>query len=102
MKSHPISKKMLFIIFSKPNNPRGLNATILAHKAREHGLTGAVFNSITTAYQNALEAAKDADLIYIIKHLCGCRNFIIILFFAAYSKKEAYICTRNKEMKITN
>jgi hypothetical protein len=29
---YPISK-MLFIIFSKPNS-KGLNATILAHKAR--------------------------------------------------------------------
>jgi dihydrofolate synthase/folylpolyglutamate synthase len=55
---------MLFIIF-QTNNPRGLNATILAHKAREN-ITGAVFNS-TTAYQNALEAAKDADLIYIME-----------------------------------
>jgi dihydrofolate synthase/folylpolyglutamate synthase len=61
----PLFPKNAVYYFSKPNNPRGLNATILAHKAREHGLTGAVFNSITTAYQNALEAAKDADLIYI-------------------------------------
>ncbi|MFB0909892.1 MAG: bifunctional folylpolyglutamate synthase/dihydrofolate synthase, partial [Flavobacterium sp.] len=61
----PLFPKNAVYYFSKPNTPRGLDATILAHKAREHGLTGAVFNSITTAYQNALEAAKDTDLIYI-------------------------------------
>jgi dihydrofolate synthase/folylpolyglutamate synthase len=55
---------MLFIIFQNQIT-KGLDATILAQKQREHGLTGTVFNSITTAYQNALEAAKDADLIYI-------------------------------------
>jgi dihydrofolate synthase/folylpolyglutamate synthase len=47
----PLFPKMPFII-SKPNNPRGLDATILADKANQHGLTGTVFNSITTAYQN--------------------------------------------------
>jgi dihydrofolate synthase/folylpolyglutamate synthase len=61
----PLFPKNAIYYFSKPNNPRGLDATILAGKAKENGLTGAVFNSITTAYQNALEAAKDTDLIYI-------------------------------------
>jgi dihydrofolate synthase/folylpolyglutamate synthase len=61
----PLFPKNAVYYFSKPNNPRGLDATILAHKAREHGLTGTVFTSITTAYQNALKAAKDTDLIYI-------------------------------------
>jgi dihydrofolate synthase/folylpolyglutamate synthase len=51
--------------FSKPNNPRGLDATTLANKAQQYGLAGTVFNSITTAYQNAIESAADTDLIYV-------------------------------------
>lgn len=61
----PLFPKNAIYYFSKPNNPRGLDATILADKASQHGLTGTVFNSITTAYQNALKAAEDTDLIYI-------------------------------------
>jgi dihydrofolate synthase/folylpolyglutamate synthase len=44
---------MLFTT-SKPN-PRGLDATILADKARANGLTGAVYNSITAFTKKALE-----------------------------------------------
>ncbi|MBE0392010.1 folylpolyglutamate synthase/dihydrofolate synthase family protein [Flavobacterium sp. PL002] len=51
--------------FAKPNNPRGLNAAILAEKATQHGLNGEVFNSITEAYTKALETASHSDLIYI-------------------------------------
>ncbi|NGY37306.1 bifunctional folylpolyglutamate synthase/dihydrofolate synthase [Flavobacterium sp. XN-5] len=61
----PLFPKNAIYYFSKPNNPRGLDATILATKASEHGLTGTVFNSITTAYEKALEAAEDTDFIYI-------------------------------------
>jgi dihydrofolate synthase/folylpolyglutamate synthase len=61
----PLFPKNAFYYFSKPNNPRGLDATILASKASEHGLAGTVFNSITTAYKKALEAAEDTDFIYI-------------------------------------
>ncbi|NRT14998.1 dihydrofolate synthase/folylpolyglutamate synthase [Flavobacterium sp. 28A] len=51
--------------FAKPNNPRGLDAAILAEKATQHGLNGEVFNSITEAYTKALETASHSDLIYI-------------------------------------
>jgi len=61
----PLFPKNAIYYFAKPNNPRGLDATILADKSSQHGLTGTVFNSITTAYQNALKAAEDTDLIYI-------------------------------------
>ncbi|MFT4983302.1 MAG: dihydrofolate synthase/folylpolyglutamate synthase [Flavobacterium sp.] len=61
----PLFPRNAIYYFSKPNNPRGLDATILADKARANGLTGAVYNSITTAYQKALETCKDSDLIYI-------------------------------------
>jgi dihydrofolate synthase/folylpolyglutamate synthase len=61
----PLFPKNAIYYFSKPNTPRGLDATTLADKAKEHGLTGTVFNSITIAYQNAIEAAADTDLIYL-------------------------------------
>lgn len=61
----PLFPKSAVYYFSKPNNPRGLDATILATKASEHGLIGTVFNSITTAYKEALETAEDTDFIYI-------------------------------------
>ncbi|NRS89592.1 dihydrofolate synthase/folylpolyglutamate synthase [Flavobacterium sp. 7E] len=51
--------------FAKPNNPRGLDAAILAEKATQHGLNGEVFNSITEAYTKVLETASHSDLIYI-------------------------------------
>lgn len=61
----PLFPKNAIYYFSKPNNPRGLDATTLANKAQQYGLTGTVFNSITTAYQNAIESAADTDLIYV-------------------------------------
>ncbi|MGO4821969.1 MULTISPECIES: bifunctional folylpolyglutamate synthase/dihydrofolate synthase [unclassified Flavobacterium] len=61
----PLLPKEAIYYFSKPNNPRGLDATVLAEKAQQQGLAGTVFNSITEAYQKALESAKDTDLIYI-------------------------------------
>ncbi|CAM2935139.1 bifunctional folylpolyglutamate synthase/dihydrofolate synthase [Flavobacterium frigoris] len=61
----PLFPKNAIYYFSKPNNPRGLDATILADKANQHGLTGTVFNSITEAYKKALQSAEDTDLIYI-------------------------------------
>jgi dihydrofolate synthase/folylpolyglutamate synthase len=51
----PLFPKNAIYYFSKPNNPRGLDATILAEKARANGLTGTVFNSITAAYQKLLK-----------------------------------------------
>jgi dihydrofolate synthase/folylpolyglutamate synthase len=61
----PLFPKNAIYYFSKPNNPRGLDATTLANKAQQYGLAGTVFNSITTAYQNAIESAADTDLIYV-------------------------------------
>jgi dihydrofolate synthase/folylpolyglutamate synthase len=61
----PLFPKNAIYYFSKPNNPRGLDATTLANKAQQYGLAGTVFNSITTAYQNAIASAADTDLIYV-------------------------------------
>lgn len=51
--------------FCKPNIPRGLNAKILQQKASEFNLIGKVYNSVSNAYQAAIENSKAKDLIYI-------------------------------------
>lgn len=61
----PILPTNAIYYFSKPNNPRGLEAAILSSKAAEHGLKGTIFNSITDAYKKALDSANPGDLIYI-------------------------------------
>lgn len=61
----PIFPKKAIYYFCKPNIPRGLDASILAQKALEFGLHGKVYNSVSEAYQNALQIATTADFIYI-------------------------------------
>jgi folylpolyglutamate synthase/dihydropteroate synthase len=79
------------IYYSKPNNPRGLDATILAEKKAKRP-DRAVFNSITAAYQRTLETSKDTDFIYIGgSTFCSCRNFIFIFYFIVYPKKDLYL-----------
>ena len=51
--------------FCKPNVPRGLEASILQEKALSFGLFGEVFNSVSEAYDFALQKAKNNDLIYV-------------------------------------
>lgn len=61
----PLLPKNAIYYFTKPNNPRGLPAEELYSKAIAYGLTGQVYNSVTTAYKKALQAAIDKDMIYI-------------------------------------
>jgi len=61
----PLLPKNAIYYFSKPNNPRGLDAKELYDKATTHNLQGQVYNSITTAYKKALGAATNSDFIYI-------------------------------------
>ena len=61
----PLFPKNANYYFCKPNIPRGLDASILAKKALEFGLHGKVYNSVSEAYQNALENARTTDFIYI-------------------------------------
>ncbi|MGO4818605.1 bifunctional folylpolyglutamate synthase/dihydrofolate synthase [Flavobacterium sp. W22_SRS_FP1] len=61
----PLLPKNAIYYFSKPNNPRGLDSQELYKKALDFNLKGEVFNSITTAYQKAKQAAKDNDFIYV-------------------------------------
>ncbi len=61
----PLFPKNTNYYFCKPNIPRGLDASILAKKALEFGLHGKVYNSVSEAYQNALQNARTTDFIYI-------------------------------------
>jgi dihydrofolate synthase/folylpolyglutamate synthase len=61
----PLFPKNAVYYFCKPNIPRGLEATILAQKALEFGLHGKVYNSVSEAYQDAVQNSTTADFIYI-------------------------------------
>ena len=61
----PLFPKNANYYFCKPNVPRGLEPQILQKKATEFGLSGEVFNSVSEAYDEAVNSAKDSDFIYI-------------------------------------
>ncbi|MCW1149205.1 bifunctional folylpolyglutamate synthase/dihydrofolate synthase [Flavobacterium lacisediminis] len=61
----PLFPKNANYYFCKPNVPRGLEPQILQKKATEFGLYGEVFNSVSEAYEEAINLAKDSDFIYI-------------------------------------
>jgi dihydrofolate synthase/folylpolyglutamate synthase len=58
--------------FCKPNNFRGLDASILEQKANKYLLKGNTYNSVTEAYNSAKSEAANNDFIYI-----GGSNFIV-------------------------
>lgn len=61
----PLFPKKANYYFCKPNIPRGLEVQILKEKATSFGLKGEVYNSVSEAYQKALENAEATDFIYI-------------------------------------
>lgn len=61
----PLFPKNAKYYFCKPNVPRGLDSEILKQKADDFGLFGKVFNSVSEAYDEAVNSAKDSDFIYI-------------------------------------
>ena len=61
----PLFPKNAKYYFSRPDIPRGLDATVLQAKAEEFGLTGKVYPSIPEAYQEALNLASKTDFIYV-------------------------------------
>lgn len=61
----PLFPKTAQYYFCKPNVPRGLDAVVLQEKAKEYGLKGDIFNSVSEAYQSALEASGKGDFIYV-------------------------------------
>ena len=61
----PLFPKKAKYYFCKPNVPRGLNAEILKERASDFGLIGKAFNSVSEAYEMAMQSAKELDFIYI-------------------------------------
>ena len=61
----PLFPKEAIYYFCKPDIPRGLDAVILQKEAVNYNLKGTVFNSVSKAYQAALENATTNDFIYI-------------------------------------
>ena len=61
----PLFPKDAHYYFSKPNIPRGLEATELQKKAVNFGLVGKVYSSISEAYAWALNTATENDFIYV-------------------------------------
>ncbi|MBF6640422.1 bifunctional folylpolyglutamate synthase/dihydrofolate synthase [Flavobacterium sp. J49] len=61
----PLFPKKAKYYFCKPNIPRGLEAEILAAKAKDFELNGEIYNSVSNAYENATKKATANDFIYI-------------------------------------
>jgi len=61
----PLFPKNAIYYFCKPNIPRGLEAAILAQKAKQYGLDGKIYNSVSAAYENAKQNAQPTDFIYV-------------------------------------
>lgn len=61
----PLFPKSAIYYFSKPGVPRGLEAKVLGQKAGEFELEGRVFNSVSEAYDAAVDAALDEDLVFV-------------------------------------
>ncbi|CAM3980804.1 folylpolyglutamate synthase/dihydrofolate synthase family protein [Flavobacterium cucumis] len=61
----PLFPKNAKYYFCKPNVPRGLDVEELMLKASGFGLFGEVFNSVSEAYVEAVNSAKESDFIYI-------------------------------------
>lgn len=61
----PLFPKNAIYYFCKPNVPRGLDAAALQDKAKDFGLVGEVYASVSEAYQKAKAIAENDDFIYI-------------------------------------
>lgn len=61
----PLFPKKANYYFCKPNIPRGLDPQILEQNAAIFSLKGAVYNSVSEAYTQALKNAVKSDFIYI-------------------------------------
>ncbi|MBQ0909446.1 bifunctional folylpolyglutamate synthase/dihydrofolate synthase [Flavobacterium sp. F-328] len=61
----PLFPKNTKYYFCKPNIPRGLDAQVLQQKAALFELHGEVYNSVSEAYQKALQNAVATDFVYV-------------------------------------
>lgn len=68
----PLFPKEATYYFCKPAVPRGLDAKELQAKALDFDLRGRVYASVADAYEAALEAALDEDLVFV-----GGSNFVV-------------------------
>ena len=63
----PLFPKNAMYYFCKPSNARGLDPIILQSSAKENGMFGLTYNSVSEAYKSALQSAAATDFILI----CG-------------------------------
>ena len=61
----PLFPENAIYYFCKPNLERGLEASVLAQKAKDFGLKGKVYRSVSMAYKEVRKAATNKDFIYI-------------------------------------
>jgi dihydrofolate synthase/folylpolyglutamate synthase len=61
----PLLPEFATFYYCKPNIPRGLDAGILKEKATEFGLKGEAYSSVSKAYESALNAAGERDVVYV-------------------------------------
>lgn len=61
----PLFPKTAKYYFSKPNVPRGMEATALYYKAKEYSLFGKAFTTVENALKAAHREAKKEDLIFV-------------------------------------
>ncbi|MFO7744787.1 MAG: folylpolyglutamate synthase/dihydrofolate synthase family protein [Psychroflexus sp.] len=61
----PLFPKSANYYFSKPNVPRGMEATDLYYKAKDFSLYGKAFTTVGNALKAAQREAKQKDLIYV-------------------------------------
>ncbi len=61
----PLMPDFATFYYCRPNIPRGLEAEILQEKASEFGMKGDSYSSVSKAYESALNAAGEQDVIYV-------------------------------------
>ena len=61
----PLFPKNATYYFSKPNIPRGLSVEILKNKSKKHGLLGNSYDSVLSAYDEAVRNSSPTDLVFV-------------------------------------
>jgi dihydrofolate synthase / folylpolyglutamate synthase len=61
----PLFPKNATYYFCKPNVERGMPVDKLRIEGRKYSLEGESYNSVSEAYQNAVQNASDNDVIYV-------------------------------------
>lgn len=61
----PLFPKNATYYFSKPNIPRGLSVEILKNKSNKHGLLGNSYDSVLSAYDEAVRNSSPTDLVFV-------------------------------------